>query len=198
MEVFAMPPATGHPERRKNTKPPVPVVGIGASAGGLEAFTTLLRALPTDTGMAFVLISHLMHEKKSILAELLSKATAMPVTQLEARTRVESNHVYVIPPNKELSIGDGYLTIQPLVAKDRPPMVIDRFFRSLAQDRKSKAVGVILSGTGSDGTAGLSAIKTEGGITLVQDPVTATYGDMPNNARIAADYILPLEEIAEE
>src|SRR5215831_4775383 len=114
MEVFAMPPATGHPERRKNTKPPVPVVGIGASAGGLEAFTSLLRALPSDTGMAFVLISHLMHEQKSILGELLSKATLMPVSQLERQTVIKPNHVYVIPPKKELSIENDRLNISPL------------------------------------------------------------------------------------
>src|SRR5262249_9214265 len=155
------------PRESKNpaSRPTVPVVGIGASAGGLEALTSLLRCLPSDTGMAFVVISHLMHEQKSILGELLSKATSMPVSQLERHTLLRPNHVYVIPPNRGLSIGDGYLKTTQLT--ERPPMVIDRFFRSLAQSRASKAVGVILSGTGSDGTRGLAEIKGEGGITFV-------------------------------
>ena len=129
------------PRVRKETPPPaVPVVGIGASAGGLEAFTALLKALPPDTGMAFVLISHLGHEQKSILDQLLSKATSMPVIQLRRKTVMEPNHVYVIPPNKELSIEDGYLGIKRLVATERPSMVIDRFFRSLALHRKGKVL----------------------------------------------------------
>src|SRR5262249_37500554 len=155
--------------------PAVPVVGIGASAGGLEAFRALLKALPPDTGMAFVLISHLMPEQKSILDELLSKATAMPVTQVRRKTAVEPNHVYVIPPKKELLIKDGHLAIKTLVAEERPSMVIDRFFRSLALYRKSKAIGVILSGTGTDGTRGLDEIKGEDGITFVQDAASASY-----------------------
>src|SRR5690348_16611249 len=124
---------TGKPglDRKKAVSPLVPVVGIGASAGGLEAFTNLLRALSADTGMAFVLISHLMHEQKSILGELLSKATTMPVSQLERQTAIKPNHVYVIPPNKELLIENAHLNIAPLTHVDRPSMVIDRFFRSL-------------------------------------------------------------------
>src|SRR5262249_25412111 len=146
----------------------------------------------------FVLISHLGHEQKSILDQLLSKATSMPVIQLRRKTVVEPNHVYVIPPNKELSIEDGYLGIKRLVATERPSMVIDRFFRSLALHRKGKAIGVILSGTGSDGTLGLDEIKGQDGITFVQDAASAAYGEMPRSAQSSADYVLPPDQIAKE
>jgi two-component system CheB/CheR fusion protein len=184
-------------ERNQTAEQAVPVVGIGASAGGLEAFTELLEALPPDTGMAFVLISHLMREQKSMLSELLSRATSMPVTQVQQKTFVEPNHVYVIAPDKELTIDEGYLKIKTLIAADRPSMVIDRFFRSLAQDRKSKAIGVILSGSGSDGSRGLAGIKGEDGITFVQD-ASAKFADMPRTAQASADYVLPPREIANE
>src|SRR5262249_33279162 len=140
----------------------------------------------------------LMPEQKSVLGELLSRATSMPVAQMEERTLVKPNHVYVIPPNKALSIKDGYLEISSLPGGTGPPKVIDRFFRSLAQDRKNKAVGVILSGTGSDGTRGLAEIKTEGGITFVQTPESAAYGDMPRSAQSSADYVLTPKQIAEQ
>jgi two-component system CheB/CheR fusion protein len=193
-----MRPARARLEYKKKGRPLVPVVGIGASAGGLDAFTSLLKALPEDTGMSFVLISHLMHEQKSMLGELLSKATTMPVDQLERQTVIKPNHVYVIPPDKELSIENGRLKIAPLKPVDRPSMVIDRFFRSLASARKSKAVGVILSGTGTDGTLGLAEIKAEGGITFVQNEKSAAYSDMPRSAQSSADYILPPLLIAQE
>src|SRR5262245_42281367 len=111
--------------RKQQMSQAVPIVGIGASVGGFEAFTTLLKGLPPDTGMAFVLISHLMHEQKSFLGELLSKATSMPVTQLEVCTRIRSNHVYVILLDKELLIEDGYLKTRTLLAAERSLMVID-------------------------------------------------------------------------
>lgn len=177
----------------------VPVVGIGASAGGLEAFTELLSALPEDTGMAFVLVSHLSHSHKSMLAELLSRATPMPVNKAGARTTLRANRVYVIPSNKSLSVDDGVLVTKSL-AEQRPPVaVIDIFLRSLAEKYGSKAIGVILSGTGSDGAEGLAAIKAEGGVTFVQDEASAQYSDMPRNANLAphaADFVLPPAEIA--
>jgi two-component system CheB/CheR fusion protein len=194
-ELEVSKPTTGP---KKETLPVVSVVGIGASAGGLEAFTTLLKALPPDTGMAFVIITHLLPEKKSVLGEILGKTTRMPVIQLEQRTLVEANHIYVIPPDKELSIADGHLEVASLPATDRPTYVIDRFFHSLAEDRKSKAVGIVLSGTGTDGTRGLADIKTEGGITFVQDPASAAFEDMPRNATLSADYVLKPKQIAEE
>jgi two-component system, chemotaxis family, CheB/CheR fusion protein len=141
----------------------VPVVGVGASAGGLEAFTHLLQALPADTGMAFVLISHLSHTHKSMLTELLSKSTRMKVVEVSRKTRVQANHVYVITPDADLALSDGAITVRSAVESRKPHMAIDHFFRSLAQHRKSQAIGVVLSGTGTDGTLGLAAIRAEGG-----------------------------------
>ncbi len=195
--------ADGKPRKQAGTLEAglVPVVGVGASAGGLEAFTLLLRVLPADTGMAFVLVTHLSHTHKSMMSELLSKATRMQVTQAGRRTRIEPNHVYVIPPNKELTIKNGLLTAKPLSPSRRPPMVIDSFLRSLAESRKNGAVGVILSGTGTDGTSGLAAVKAEGGTAFAQDEASAKYPDMPRSASAApgsVDFVLPPEAIAKE
>jgi two-component system CheB/CheR fusion protein len=184
----------------RKTHEAVPIVGIGASAGGLEAFTQLLGALPADTGMAFVMVSHLSHTHKSMLTELLAKATAMAVSQVVETTPVVANRVYVIPPNMNLSISDGAIEVSPISAERRAPQAIDFFFRSLAESHKSRAIGVLLSGTGSDGTLGLTAIKAEGGITFAQDDASARYADMPRSAALAgaADFVLPPEQIAVE
>jgi two-component system CheB/CheR fusion protein len=183
----------------------VPVVGIGASAGGLEAFRELLEALPNDTGMAFVLVSHLSKTYKSMLSELLSKVTRMPVTEVRGQTPLLGNHIYVIPPNATLAMEDGGLVAQPIEPGNQPEgrhrMVIDAFFRSLAQRRKSQAIGVVLSGTGTDGTLGLAAIKAEGGIAFAQDEHSAKYPDMPRSASAqfgSADFVLPPAQIAKE
>jgi two-component system CheB/CheR fusion protein len=145
-----------------------PIVGIGASAGGLEAFGSLLSALPADTGMAFVVISHLDPTHVSALPEILARATSMPVTEGVNEELVESNHVYVMPPGKDMTIDEGRLQLQPRAAHalHRP---VDLFFRSLADDRRHQAIGVILSGTASDGTLGTRAIKGASGITFAQD-----------------------------
>lgn len=182
-------------------EPAVPIVGVGASAGGVEAFTQLLQALPTDAGMAFVLISHLSHTHKSLLTEILSKATRMPVTELKRKTVVEANHVYVIPPNSDLGLGNGTITARPASKVRKPHMAIDHFLRSLAEHRKSRAIGAILSGTGTDGTLGLAAIRAEGGITFAQDEKSAKYPDMPRSASAGiggADFVLPPDGIARE
>ncbi len=179
----------------------VPVVGIGASAGGLEAFRELLEALPNDTGMAFVLVSHLSKTYKSMLSELLSKATLMPVAEARGQTPLLPNHIYVIPPNTTLAMEDGSLVTQPIREASRHGLVIDAFFRSLAEHRKSQAIGVVLSGTGTDGTLGLAAIKAEGGIAFAQDQQSAKFPDMPRSASIqfgAADFVLPPAQIAAE
>src|SRR5579862_2886800 len=126
--------------------PPVPVVGIGASAGGLEAFRELVQALPNDTGMAFVLVSHLSKTYKSMLGELLAKVTKMPVAEVRGETPVEANHIYVISPNVTLAMQDNALSAKPIRDEDRHGKVIDTFFRSLAEHRKSQAIGVVLSG----------------------------------------------------
>ena len=146
-----------------------PIVGIGASAGGLEAFTQLLKALPLDTGMGFVLVQHLDPEHESALTQILARATSLPVHEVTNNQAVQANHVYVIPPDTNLSIAKGVLKLQPRQRARTPHRPIDSFFESLAQDQRERAVGVVLSGTASDGTLGLEAIKAEGGITFAQD-----------------------------
>src|SRR6266850_5245355 len=174
-----------------------PVVGIGASAGGLEAFSQLLRELPTDTRMAFALIQHLDPKHESQLAEVLSRTTAMPVITVTDGLRMEPDHAYVIPPNADMTIGGGAFALTSRAAVDRHTP-IDHFFRSLAQELESRAIGVVLSGTGSDGTLGLRAIKAEGGITFVQDEQSAKHPGMPQSARAIADFELPPAAIARE
>src|ERR1700688_3062453 len=139
-----------------------PVVGIGASAGGLEAFTQLLKSLPENTGMAFVIVQHLDPHHESILAELLASHTSMPVDQAAQDTTVEPNHVYVIPPNTLMTIQKGVLKLTRRVDDRSRVLPIDHFLCSLAEDQKSRAIGVILSGSASDGTIGLKAIKSAG------------------------------------
>ncbi len=178
-----------------------PIVGIGASAGGLEAFTQLLEALPADTGMAFILIQHLDPLHTSLLSQALGKATAMPVLQAGDGMVVAPDHVYVIPPNADISLhGDMLSVVARGKSKGAPHLPIDSFFRSLAIARGRQAIGVVLSGTASDGTEGLRAIKDEHGITLAQDPLTAKFSEMPQSALNAGvvDQRLALPLLAEE
>src|SRR6266480_97448 len=140
-----------------------PVVGVGASAGGLEAFTDFLKSLPSDTGMAFVLVQHLAPEHESLLPSLLANATSMPVLQVRNGMRVLPNQLYVIPPNAGMVMHDGVLKLLPRQATQGRQRCIDTFLESLAQERRHEAIGMILSGTASDGTLGLEAIKGEGG-----------------------------------
>lgn len=175
-----------------------PIMGVGASAGGLEAFMELLKALPPQLGMAVVLIPHLDPHHESALTELLSRGTKMPVLQVEHGMKVKPDHVYVIPPGQEMTIRRGIL--QLVARPQQRPMPIDMFLRSLAEDQRHNAIGVILSGTATDGTLGLAAIKGEGGITFAQDPKTARYDGMPSSAIAsgAVDFILKPARIAEE
>ncbi len=143
-----------------------PVVGIGASAGGLDAFRQLLSHLPIDTGMAFVLIQHLEPNQKSLLSEILSRETTMPVIEVQQGMAVEPNHVYVIPPSTKMVILQGLLHLTPRDKAHGVAMPIDAFFLSLAVDRGSKAIAVVLSGGESDGARGLEAIKEAGGLLL--------------------------------
>ena len=143
-----------------------PIVGIGASAGGLEAFTELLQHLPLDTGMGFVLVQHLDPHHESALTHLLTRATSLPVREVTDNLRVEPDRVYVIPPNTSLVIDKGVLKLEPPPVARLPLRSIDAFLESLAQDQRERAIGVILSGTATDGTLGLEAIKGEGGITF--------------------------------
>ncbi|HJZ54696.1 MAG TPA: chemotaxis protein CheB, partial [Gemmataceae bacterium] len=160
---------------------PFPVVGIGASAGGLEAFTQLLSNLPADTGMAFVLVQHLDPRHESRLTDLLAKATRMPVLEAAHGLAVRPNHVYVIPPNANLALALGILHITPRGEGRAPHLPVDYLFRSLAEDQRAKAIGVVLSGTGSDGTLGLCEIKAVGGIAFAQEELSAKHPGMPNS-----------------
>ncbi len=173
------------------------VVGIGASAGGLEAFQAFFSHMDEDSGMAFVLISHLAPDHDSLLSELIGKETQMNVLQVQNDTRLEPNNVYVIPPNATLTVKSGVLQLSlPAQARGhRAP--INTFFRSLSEDQGENAVCVILSGSGSDGTLGLKSIKEFGGLAITQDTATAKYDSMPRNAIMTGlvDYVLPVEEI---
>jgi two-component system CheB/CheR fusion protein len=176
-----------------------PIVGIGASAGGLEAFTRLLKRLPVDTGMGFVLVQHLDPQHDSALPQILARATAMPVHEVTNHLRVEPNQVYIIPPNTALGISGGVLKLQPRSKTPAPPRSIDFFFEALAHDQQERAIGMILSGTATDGTLGLEAIKAEGGITFAQDE-SARYDSMPRSAIGAGcvDLVLTPEAMARE
>ena len=156
-------------------------MGVGASAGGLEAFTLLLKDVPVNTGMGFVLVQHLDPVHESALTQILAKATAMPVREAANNLPVEPNHVYIIPPNRNMTIAQGRLKLAPRRQTAGAHRSIDVFFESLAQDQRERAIGVILSGTASDGTLGLEAIKAEGGLTLAQDE-SAKYDSMPRSA----------------
>ena len=180
------------------SSPAFAVVGVGASAGGLEAFTRMLRALPMDTGMAFVLVQHLSPDRPSLLSDILSRATAMPVTEVKDQTAAAPNRVYVIPSDRDVAIVGGNLQLVPR-DKERPHHPIDRFFRSLADDQGHRAIGVILSGNATDGTLGLREIKAAGGITFAQDD-SAPFHGMPTSAVAAGcvDLVLAPDAIAEE
>lgn len=175
------------------------VLGIGASAGGLEAFKRFLAEMPPDSGIAIVLVPHLDPTHESLLGNLLAKHTSMPVVEASDGTIVRPNHVYVIPPNKYMTISQEKLRLTGPVEKTGPQTSIDIFLRSLAEEKGERAICVILSGTGSHGTLGLGAIKASGGLTIVQDPATAKYPSMPQNAIATGivDCILPPEKIPE-
>ena len=173
------------------------IVGIGASAGGLEALQALLGAVELDC-LALIVVQHLSPEHKSQLAEILARATKLEVVTATEGLLVEANHVYVIPPNAELFLRDCRLHLRPPSSGVRLP--VDAFFRSLAEDQGPTAIGVVLSGTGGDGTFGLKAIKAAGGIALAQDPLTAKYDGMPRHALDAGwvDFAMAPERIGHE
>ena len=178
---------------------PLIVVGVGASAGGYEAFVQLLEKLRPDLGMAFVFIQHLDPVHESKLAPLLSHTTSMKVAEIRDRTRLAPNNIYVIPPNRALTVFDGVLHLAPR-KKSGEHLPIDHFFESLALDQGNLAIGIVLSGNGMDGTSGLKHIKASGGITFSQDLRSAKYHGMPESAQGAecVDYVLPPAEIAQE
>ncbi len=174
-----------------------PIVGIGASAGGLEALVQLLEHVPKDSGMAYVIVQHLDPTQKGMMPELLQRATTMKVFQVADRTKVQPNCVYVIPPNSDMSVLRGVLHLLVPVEMRGLRLPIDFFFRSLAEDQREQSIGIILSGMGSDGTLGLRAIKEKAGIVLVQDPATAKFDAMPRSVIEAglADIVALAEEL---
>ena len=178
-------------------KKPKVIVGIGASAGGLEAIEDFFKAMPPDSGMAFVVVQHLSPDYKSMMVELLSRKTEMPVLRTEDGMQVEPNHIYLIPPKKSLTIFHGKLLLTDQKHRDGINLPVDIFLKSLAEDQNENAVGVILSGTGSDGTRGVRAIKEWGGLVMVQDEDSAKFDGMPRAAASTgvADFVLPPEEM---
>ncbi|RVJ77274.1 chemotaxis protein CheB [Sinorhizobium medicae] len=179
-----------------NQKADPPIVAIGASAGGVQALQTFFDLMPNDTGATFVVIVHLDPHARSELANILAARTRMPVTQVEDQARLESNHVYVIAPNRRLKIADGTIAALPFEEPHALRAPIDFFFRSLAEEHRSE-FAIILTGAGADGAIGVKAIKEADGIVLVQDPDEAEYASMPRNAIATevADFVLPIREL---
>ncbi|MGK0639764.1 chemotaxis protein CheB [Schleiferia thermophila] len=169
------------------------VVGIGASAGGLEALQEFFKNAPANTGLAYVVVQHLSPDYKSLMNELLARFTSIPIQIIEDGMLIEPNHIYLIPPKKNLSVFHGRLLLEDQRQNKGINLPIDIFFRSLAVDYGKKAIGIILSGTGSDGTLGIKAIKEAGGMVIVQDEKTAKFDGMPKSsiATGVVDYILP-------
>src|SRR6185503_11736789 len=174
-----------------------PIVGIGASAGGLEALERFLKEVPERSGMAFVIVQHLDPAYKGAMVSLLQRATQLPIVQIRDRQKVEPDHVYLIPPGKDLSIMRGRLHLLAQVSRHGVNLPIDFFFRALAEDQRERSIGVVLSGMGSDGTLGLRAIKEKAGAAFVQSLESAKFGGMPRSAIDAgiADVVAPVEEL---
>ncbi len=197
-----MPTASPQPSDRENEAEDLdltcPIVGVGASAGGLEAFTKLLKQLPTNTGMAFVLIQHLDPTHDSLLTQLLAKTTSMPVTEVADGMEVSADRVYIIPPNAVMVIVGNSLQLFPREQMRGRYLPVDLFFQSLATHRQQRSIAVVLSGTDGDGALGLTAVKAAGGMTFAQDLASARFGGMPQHAIATGcvDFILSPAEIA--
>ncbi|HEU0137838.1 MAG TPA: chemotaxis protein CheB, partial [Flavobacterium sp.] len=174
-----------------------PVVGVGASAGGLKAFQRFLETIPHNSGMAFVFVQHLAPSHESVLTEILAKYTDLPVYEIVDEINLAPNNIYILPANKMLKATDGKLILTARDLTNNKNMPIDLFFNSLAEVHRSFSIGVVLSGAGFDGSRGLQAIKEMGGVTYAQNPETATFDSMPNNAinTGSVDFILPPEDI---
>ena len=186
-------------EKKENNseKDKFPIVGIGASAGGLESLELFFRNIPANTGMAFVIIQHLDPHHKDMLSEILKKYTEMPVLQAQDMVQLKPNSVYVIPPNKSMSLLNGALHLFDPVLIRGIRLPVDLFFRSLANDRMERSVGIILSGMGSDGSLGVKAIKEKNGLVLIQEPSEAKFDGMPQSANdaVVADIVAPVSEL---
>jgi two-component system, chemotaxis family, CheB/CheR fusion protein len=195
--VFARSAVT-HARAESGTADEVTIVGVGASAGGLEAFSSLVRALPPKPGFAIVLVQHLAPQHESSLPTLLTSYTSMPVMQVTEGMSVEPDRLYVIPPNVQMGMTDGHFHLKPRPDDRTQYTPIDSFLTSLAEHAKGRAIGVILSGTASDGSMGVREIKAGGGITFAQKPETAKYDGMPRAAIATGmvDMVLSPPEIA--
>ncbi|MBL8496586.1 PAS domain-containing protein [Nitrosomonas sp. JL21] len=183
--------------RKKNITPII--VGIGSSAGGLEALQQLFKHIAPDSHKAFIVMQHLDPKHTSLLTEILQRCTSLPVTEISDGLQLMPNHIYVNPPNRDIVVFQGKLQVSSPLDSKGPRSLIDGFFSSLAEDQLSQAIGIVLSGTGSDGTQGLGAIFHAGGLTLVQEPSTAKYDGMPSSAIDAgfATHVLPVEKMPE-
>ncbi len=189
-----------HEMIESGNRAPMTVVGIGASAGGLAALKRFFSNVTEKTGLAYVVVMHLSPEHESHLADLLQPHSKLPVQQVTETVPLLADHVYVIPPGRNLNTVDTHLRLSKLEDKRRDRAPIDHFFRTLANTFDGDAVGVILTGTGSDGTLGLKEIKANGGLTVVQDPREAEFDGMPQSALATRliDRVLPLEQIPGE
>ena len=196
--LIGEPPASDA-DSNKSLQKDFPIVGIGASAGGLAAFEAFFSAIPDniEPGMAFVLVQHLNPNHKSILTDLIRRYTRMPVYEVEDGMFVQPNSVYVIPPSYNMVLEYGTLQLQKPAKPHGQRLPIDLFFRSLAQSKQELSIGIILSGTGSDGTLGVRAIKAEGGMVVAQSPESSEYDGMPRSAIATGlvDYILAPAEM---
>jgi two-component system CheB/CheR fusion protein len=176
-----------------------PVVAIGASAGGIEAITELLKHLPENIGMAYVYIQHMDPDHESMLPSILGRVTKMPVQEAKEAVLIKPDHLYILPPNRDMELLDGTLKLNLRPTRPQRHLPINQFFTSLAENYKEKAIGILLSGNPPDGTLGLKAIKAEGGISFAQD-ASAKFEGMPRNAvaEDAVDLVLSPKKIAEE
>jgi two-component system, chemotaxis family, CheB/CheR fusion protein len=176
------------------------VVGVGASAGGLDAFKQLVQSIPSDSGIAYILIQHLDRTHESILSELIQNVTTIPVQEITHNLPIEANHIYVVPPNKLVTLEPGVLKLTDRSPRSFNELPIDVFFNSLADVYQSHAIGIILSGTGNDGTFGLRSIKFAGGITFAQHHESASYNEMPQHAidTNVVDFVLPPDGIVRQ
>jgi len=194
----AISPKVAEPPSLHNN-PAFPIVGIGASAGGLAAFEAFFSGMPADAdpGMAFVLVQHLAPDHKSILTELVKRYTRMQVFEVADGTVVKPNCTYIIPPNRDMAFLDGTLQLLEPASPRGQRLPVDFFFRSLAQDQHERAICIVLSGTGSDGTLGVRAVKGEGGMAMAQNPKSTEYNGMPSSAIATGlvDYVLPAVEM---
>src|SRR3712207_1480245 len=177
------------------------VVGVGASAGGVEALRQFFEHMPADAGLAFVVVLHLAPEHESRLAEVLQAKTRMPVEQVTEPVRVEANHVYVVPPDRDLYMADGQIRLEERTREEGGRHApVDLFFRTLADSYRERAIAVVLSGANTDGSVGVTRVKEFGGVSIAQDPAEAEYGAMPRGALEtgAVDFVLPVAAMPEK